>query len=190
MNVYQDLEDCLYNVLEGLFPEWRTIFAFGNGPEPLTPYCAIDVKKIEPIGREYQSSLSHLDPEDPERALTVTIQDNCVYVRFELIGQADQNTTVAEQVAQLMNALRTPKGYELMARNRLALHSKMATRRIPQKRETQMFMVYQLDCTFAYSDVTTDEIDWIETVGLHATYYDAGREPDHIIDHDIDLTPP
>jgi len=191
MNVYQNLEDSLYNVVEGLFPDWRTIFAFGNGPEPLTPYCVIDVKKIEPVGREYQSSLAHPDPLLPTVATTVTIQDNLTNIRLEVIGQADTNTTAAEMINLLQLGFRTQKGYELLARNKLALHGKMTTRRIPLKRETQMYMVYQLDVTFAYSVITSDDIDWIEVTSVQGTYYDAGREPDHIIvGEEIVVTPP
>lgn len=191
MNVYQNLEDSLYNVVEGLFPDWRTIFAFGNGPEPQTPYCVIDVKKIDPIGREYQSTLAHPDPVLPAVSTAITIQDNLTNVRFEVIGQSDQNTTAAEMISLLQLQLRTPKGYELLARNKLALHGKMTTRRIPLKRETQMYMVYQLDVTFAYSVVTSDDIDWIEVTSVQGTYYDAGREPDHIIvGEEIVVTPP
>lgn len=191
MNVYQNLEDSLYNVVEGLFPDWRTIFAFGNGPEPVTPYCVIDVKKIAPIGREYQSTLAHYEPLISDIATTVTIQDNLTSVRFEVIGQSDQNTTAAEMISLLQLGFRTPKGYELLARNKLALHGKMQTRRIPLKRETQMYMVYQLDVTFAYSVVTSEDIDWIEVTSVQGTYYDAGREPDHIIvGEEIVVTPP
>lgn len=190
-NVYLDLEDSLYNVVNGLFPDWRTIFAFGNGPEPITPYCVIDVKKIDPIGREYQSSLAHPDPLLPDVATSVTIQDNLTNIRFEVIGQSDQNTTAAEMINLLQLGFRTPKGYELLTRNKLALHGKMTTRRIPAKRETQMYMVYQLDVTFAYSVITSEDIDWIEVTSVQGTYHDAGREPDHIIvGEEIVITPP
>ncbi|WYV99006.1 hypothetical protein NoPa_00010 [Pseudomonas phage vB_PpuM-NoPa] len=190
MNVYQNLEDSLYNVVEGLFPDWRTIFAFGNGPEPQTPYCVIDVKKINPIGREYQSSLAHVDVVT-NAASTVTIQDNLTSIRFEVIGQYDQNTTTAEMINLLQLGFRTQKGYELLARNNLALHGSMTTRRIPLKRETQMYMVYQLDVTFAYSVVTSQDVDWIEVTSVQGKYYDAGREPDHIIiGEEISVKPP
>ncbi len=190
MNVYQDLEDCLYNVVDGLFPLWRTIFAYGNGPEPQTPYCAIDVTKIEPVGLEYTSTTTHIDPNFPDRAATVTAQDNLVRVTFVLTGVGDQNTEVSEMANALQTGFRTPKGYELLARNRLALHGKMNVVSNPQRRETQVYMQWELDCTFAYTAVSSDYVDWIEVLGITGIYHDAGREPDHIIKNKLDLTQP
>ena len=56
MNIYQDLEDSLYNIIEGLHPEWTVLFAFSNASEPLNPYLAIDVRKITQTGSEYSST--------------------------------------------------------------------------------------------------------------------------------------
>ncbi|QYW06639.1 hypothetical protein uav_107 [Pseudomonas phage UAVern] len=186
MNIYQDLEDALYNLVYGLFPAWTTIFAYTNGPEPVSPYCVINVRKLDVVGQQYTSHLATADPYGHAR--TMTIQDSLTQVRFEFHGKYDANTTTAEMAQQLELAMRTPKGFELMKLNNLSLHKKMSARRMPVKRDTDMYMVYQLDVTFAYCSMTIDEIDWIETAGITGIYHDAGREPDHIIINKIDVT--
>ena len=187
MTIYKDLEDSLYNLVEGLFPDWRIIFSYTNGPEPTTPYCAIDIRRLDPVGQQYTSHLSHLNAQG--EAITMTIQDGLAQVRFEFHGKYDDNTEIAEMASLLELFMRTPRGFELMKLNRLSLHKRMTCRRLPQRRETDMYMCYQLDCTFAYCSVVSDEIDWIEILRADGTYYDAGREPDHKIVSKIDITP-
>lgn len=189
MNIYKDLEDSLYNLVSELFSEWRVIFAFGNGPEPVTPYCVIDIKKLDTAGQQYTSHLGQVDPVSGD-AVTVTFQDAIAQVRFEFIGKYDENTTTAEMAQQLQFAIRTPKGFELLKINRLALHGKLSTRRIPVKRETDMYMVYQLDGTFAYCSMTADGIGWIASTDITGVYHDAGREPDHVIPTHIEIITP
>lgn len=186
--IYQNLEDALYNVVEALFPTWRIIFAYGNGPEPQTPYTVIDVRKIDPVGRERLTTTGEVLLSG--NIQTITHQDQEVQVRFELIGKYDDNTTLGEMVNDLQVALRSQRGFELQAANTLALHKMLSIRRIPVKRETDMYMVYQLDATFAYTAQMTDENDWIDAVGLTGVYHDAGREPDHVIINNIEINYP
>ncbi|WPJ20554.1 hypothetical protein vBPFY1MI_01 [Pseudomonas phage vB_PF_Y1-MI] len=191
MNEYKDLEDCLYNLVEGLFPEWPITFAYGNGPEPTTPDCVIDVMKWTPVGQPYTSHLGEVDINSPVgNARTMTFQDIVAKVRFDIAGKADANTVVSEMAHNLQTAMRTPLGYELMKRNRLALHGQISTRRMPVKRDTDTYMCYQIDCTFAYCSVTQDDIDWIAITDVGGTYHDAGREPDHIIKTHVDIVTP
>ena len=189
MNIYQDLEDSLYNLVIGLFPTWTIIFAFANCEEPTSPYVVIDVRKIESVGREYTSHMGDINPLTND-AVTITIQDSLVQARFEFVGKYDDNTTTAEMAHQLELAMRTPRGFELMKINRLSLHKKLSVRRLPQKRDTDMYMVYQLDCTFAYCSTVVDDVDWIAVLGIDGVYHDAGREPDHIIETHIDIITP
>lgn len=188
MNMYKDLEDSLYNLVIGMFPEWTVIFSYTNGPEPTSPYCAIDVRRLDPVGQQYTSHLSKVDPLSGE-AVTTTIQDGLAQVRFEFHGKYDENTELSNMASLLEMSMRTPRAFELMKLNRLSLHKRMTCRRVPQRRETDMYMVYQLDCTYAYCSVIKDEIDWIEILGITGTYNDAGREPDHKIVSHIDITP-
>lgn len=188
MSTYLDLEDSLYQVLIGLFPEWRIIFAFNNGPEPVTPYAVIDVKKLDPIGREYVSTLVSIDTNSPDPVGTTTaLQDFYASVRFEILGKNDTNMSASEMAHTLQAMLRTPKAYELMAKHRVALHKLVSSRRLPFKRETDMYMIYQLDCQFAYTTEATDDQDWIAGLSLDGIYHDAGREPDHVIHNHIDI---
>lgn len=185
MNEYKDLEDSLYNVIEEQFPDWTIIFAYGNGPEPVTPVCIIDVMKWQPIGQPYTSHLGEVVESGNTR--TMTVQDVITTVRFEVSGKADLNTRLSEMAHSVPLALRSPKGYESLSRNRLSLHGRITTRRIPVKRDTDTYMCYQVDCMFAYCSVTTDENDWIAVTGIDGVYRDAGRLPDHIINTHIDI---
>lgn len=189
MNIYQDLEDSLYDLVIGLFPTWTIIFAYANVEEPTSPYVAIDVRKIESIGREYTTHKGEINPMTGD-AVTMTIQDSLTQIRFEFVGKYDDNTTTAEMATQLEMALRTPRSFELMKLNRLALHKKLSVRRLPQKRDTDMYMIYQLDCTFAYCSTVVDDVDWIAITSVDGIYHDAGREPDHIIYTHTDIITP
>jgi len=186
MNIYQDLEDSLYKLVNGLFPSWTIIFAYTNIPEPTSPYCAINVMKLQTIGQQYTSHLGKINPLTGD-AITVTYQDGLAQVRFEFTGKYDANTTTAEMAQQLELAMRTPKGFELMKLNRLSLHKHMSARRLPVRRETDMYMVYQLDVTFAYCSQTVDDIDWIEFTKLTGIYHDSALPPDYTITHEIDV---
>lgn len=188
MNLYKDLEDSIYKILIALFPTWRIIFAFTNGPEPQTPYVVIDVKKLSPIGREYISTLVSLDL--AENGTTTTIQDFLSNIRFEIIGKYDDNTETSEMCQQLLNAMRTPRGYEEQARNKVALHKQPTSRRIPLKRETDMYMVYQIDYVFAYSATTQDAQDYILATSVDGVYNDAATPPDHTIETHIEINYP
>ncbi|QNR53861.1 hypothetical protein phiK7A1_073 [Pseudomonas phage phiK7A1] len=187
MNIYQSLEDGVYNYVHAMFPTWRKIFAYGNGPEVQTPYLVIDVKKMDAIGRSYNSSSQHID--DNNQSFTTTIQNYEAHVRFEFVGKYDVNTELAEMAQQLEFALRTQRGYEEQKRNNLSLMKYNAIRRIPVRRETDTYMYYQLDVVFGYVVSITEVQDYIITLGIDGVYHDAGREPDHIIETSIEINP-
>jgi hypothetical protein len=188
MNIYQSLEDGVYKYVNTLFPTWRVIFAYGNGPEVQTPYLVIDVKKMDAKGRSYNSSSQELDFETQE-SYTTTIQNYEAHVRFEFVGKYDVNTELAEMAQQLEFALRTQRGYEEQKRNALSLMRYNAIRRIPVRRETDTFMYYQLDVVFGYVVSNTEVQDYIITLGVDGVYHDAGREPEHIIETSIEINP-
>lgn len=187
MNIYKDLEDSLYNWVESMFPTTRMKFAYDNGPELQTPYLVIDVRKLDPIGRSYNSSDTFVDASN--KSFVVSRQDYEALVRFEYVGKYDVNTELAEMAHQLEFALRTQKGYENQRRNNLSLMKYNPVRRLPVKRETDTYMYYQLDVTFGYAVSQRDEQDWIEIIGIDGVYHDAGREPDHEIPTHIEINP-
>lgn len=186
-NIYKDLEDSLYNFVEAMFPDWRMKFAFDNEPELQTPFLVIDVRKIDAIGREYNSSSTSID--ENNKSYTVTQQNYEALVRFELVGKSDVNAQLAEMAQQLEFSLRTQRGYENQRRNSLSLMKYNPVRRLPVPRETDMYMYYQLDVTFGYSVTQTEEQDWMIQLGITGVYHDAGREPDHIIESTIEINP-
>lgn len=187
MNVYLDLEDSLYGTLITVFPDWRIIQAYNNGPEPQTPYLAIDIRKMDLLGQGYTSSVMDIDGTGV--AQSVTVQDFEAKVRFEVIGKNESNTEASEMATMLLVKLRTAFAYDTLERNRLSVFMQPTVRRIPLKRETDMYMVYQHEYTFAFSCYTKDDTpDYIATVGYEGVYTDAGREPDHIIETLTDVT--
>lgn len=192
MNIYQDLEDSLYNIVSELHPDWNILFAFTNAPEPLNPYLVIDVKKLNPCGREYNSTPSF--GEDGEQLTQTTIQDHEATVRFEFVGKYDDQTSVAEMASLLQLELRSAKGYELQAINRLSLFNLTTLRRLPLPRDTDMYMIYQLDAVFAYSAMFTTQQDYAETIttegGGGGVYHDANQPPDYVIRTKLEITLP
>lgn len=185
MSLFNDLENSLYAVASTLFPTWRIIFPYQNGPEPETPYLVINVMKLDAVGREHNSDgVQVVDGV----GTTSTVQTYNAKIRFELIGLNDTATTAGEMIHELDLALRSPLAYELQQLNRVSLLRKSPIVRMPLKRETDMFMFFQLDTQFAYTAKYVYEQDWIEATVLYATYYDAGREPDHVITSTIDIS--
>lgn len=179
MNIYQDLENSLYNVINSLHPDWTVLFAFTNASEPQNPFVVIDVKRLDPCGNEYTSTPTV--GVDGKKLLQTTTQDFEAQVRFEFIGKYDDQTSVAEMALMFQSEIRTPTGYAYQTSNRLSLFNIPTLRRIPVKRDTDIYMIYQLDCTVAFTSSTTDEIDYAVAATGVGIYHDAGREPDHII---------
>ena len=189
MDIYKDLEDSVGLWVHTMFPTWRYKFAFDNGPEMETPYLVIDVRKLDAIGREYTSSSQEIDLVT-SASYTTTSQDYEALVRFEFIGKfVDGTTGLGEMAHQLEFALRTQRGYEEQRRNALALRKYNPIRRIPVRRETDTYMYYQLDVTFGYVVTNTETQDYMDILGIHGVYHDAGREPDHIIESTIVINP-
>lgn len=187
MNIYKDLEDALYNFVEAMFPDMRMKMAFDNGPEPQTPYLVIDVRKLDAVGREYNSSDTFVG--DDDKSYVTTQQNYEALVRLELVGKYDLNTELAEMAHELEFSLRTQRGYETQRMNALSLMRYNPVRRIPVHRETDTYMYYQLDVTFGYVISQVEEQDWMYIIGVDGIYHDAGREPDHIIHTHIDINP-
>lgn len=188
MNIYQDLEDSLYNIVSTLHPDWTILFAYTNAPEPTNPYLSIDVKKLLEIGNEYGSTPTI--GEDGSKLIQTTIQDYEAMVRFEFIGKYDDNTTVADMAQKLQIELRSARGYELQTINRLALYRNTTLRRLPLPRDTDMYMIYQLDCTFAYSTLITTEQDYALSLTGDGVYHDANQPPDYTMTTHFEITLP
>lgn len=187
MNIYQDLEDSLYNIVSSLHPDWTILFAFTNAAEPQNPYLIIDVKKLNPIGREYNSTPME---SDGDKLVQTTIQDHEATVRFEFIGKYDDQTSVADMAQQLQIELRSQNGYFLQAENRLSLFRTSTLRRLPLPRDTDMYMIYQLDCVFAYAAVLTTENDYATKLEGTGVYHDANRPPEYTLTTEFEITLP
>lgn len=188
MNIYQDLEDSLYNIVSTLHSDWNILFAYTNAAEPVNPYLIIDVKKLKHCGREYSSTPTI--GENGSKLIQTTTQDYEATVRFEFTGKYDDQTSVSEMAHLLQLELRTPAGYELQATNRLALYTVSQLRRLPLPRDTDVYMIYQLDCVFAYSAVYTTEQDYTTAIHGGGVYHDANEPPDYTITTQFEITLP
>lgn len=188
MNIYQDLEDSLFNIVSEMHPDWNILFAYTNAAEPVNPYLVIDVRKLNPCGREY-SSVPTIGA-DGTKLIQTTTQDHEASVRFEFIGKYDDNTSVADMAQTLQYELRTPTGYELQAINRLSLYEQTTLRRLPLKRDTDMYMIYQLDCIFAYTASVTTEQEYTTAIKGGGVYHDANRPPEYILETEFEITLP
>lgn len=187
MNIYQDLEDSLYNIVSELHPDWNILFAYTNAPEPSNPYLVIDVKKLNPCGREYNSTPTI--GEDGTKLIQTTLQDHETTVRFEFVGKYDDQSSVSEMAQMLQIELRSAKGYELQAINRLSLYNLTTLRRLPLPRDTDMYMIYQLDAVFGYCAQVTTEQDYTRGLYGGGVYHDANEPPDYVIRTQIEINP-
>jgi hypothetical protein len=187
MNIYQDLEDRVYDFVNALFPAWQVKFMYDNSTELETPYLVIDVRMFDPVGRSYTSSSQSID--DLGKSHTTTIQDYQATVRFEFVGLYDNSQELAQMAHELEFQLRTQRGYELQSQANLALMKYSPVRRMPLPRETNTYMYYQLDVVFGYALSETIEQDYMLDIGIHGVYHDAGREPTHTIETYIEINP-
>lgn len=181
MNIYQDLEDSIYNVLETLFPDWTVVFAYSNYQESSSPYVAIDVMRLDDVGMGYTNSLVLVDPDNDETGTQYTYQDMCAKVKFDIIGRYDDNTTVANMAQELVLYFKTERGQAALRKNRLARQGSFDVKRRQLIRDTDIWMNYQVVCELYYTAIDTDEPGYITSMDLGGEYTDAGREPDHKI---------
>jgi len=188
MNIYQDLEDSIYNIVATMHPDWNILFAYTNAAEPVNPFLVIDVMRLSPCGREYSSTPTI--GEDGTKLIQTTTQDHEAKVRFEFIGKYDDQISVAEMAQALQYELRTPTGYELQTINRLSLYELTSLRRLPLKRDTDMYMIYQLDCIFAYTASVTTEQEYTTAIYGTGVYHDANRPPDYVLESEFEITLP
>jgi hypothetical protein len=189
MNIYKDLEDSLYNVIIELFPTSRIIFAYNNIPEPQTPYIVIDVKRLDQLGSEYSSTFVDIASDDAQTPTTYMSIDMMAKVRFEVVGLMDNDTAAAELAQNIQLALRTARGYESQARNNLARHGQITNRRMPYRKDTDMYMLYQVDANFAYTATSQDGQDYILTTDFNGVYHDANRPPDYVLESHVEINP-
>jgi len=180
-NIYQQLEDALYTSLISQFPNERITFPFNNAPEPQTPYIVIDVMRLDAKGREINSSLA------TDGVMTIE-QVYEAKVRFEVMGEYDDQTLVGDLAHRIEFSLRTPLFQNALRANSLSLMRADSVDRFPRKRDTKTYMCYQLPAFFAYAVTETQDVGYINDVNIEGTYTDAGREG-HIIVNEIIITP-
>ncbi|ALJ97518.1 hypothetical protein AU075_gp162 [Pseudomonas phage C11] len=182
--IHTELENSLYLMVKELFPDWRVIQAYTNNQEPQTPYLAIDIKRLDELGRENVSNMS--DPISPSHGTIQVQQDFAAKVVFELIGKYGETASVSDMAMAITRAMRTPAGHAAQRKFNLSLFKLPSTRRVPMLRETDMYMFYQVTCEFGFSVIETTTQEFAAGADIHGVYYDAGR-PGHVIESHIDI---
>ena len=133
---------------------------------------------MDAAGREQSSH--HVSVDQAMNGSSTTLQHYIAEVRFEFIGKYDNNTTLASFAQVMEMNLRTPKGYELQKANKLSLFEYRPIERVPLKRETDMYMYYQLDVQFGFSVLHIYEQDWMDGVRIvRGIYTDANNPPEY-----------
>lgn len=176
MNIFQDLEDKLYLLLSEKFPTYTIILGNQNGQEPTLPYVCIKVKKLDAQGMS-----------ETDGKVTIvggvgkiqTVQAYKAVVTFDCVSHTP--TEGGEMAHQIDLYLRTRECIERQWAHHLALYNRGAVDQIPYMRETGWVYYYQQKCSFGYSVVIEEEVDWAESAEVSGVLYDAGREPTHTI---------
>ena len=179
-NVYKQLEDALYATLHSQFPTERITFPFNNAPEPKTPYVIIDVMRLDPVGREQNTTMT-------TSGIATVLQVYEATVRFEVMGEYDDNTEVGGLAHRIEFSLRTPLFRDALHVNNLSLMRYGTVDRFPRKRDTKTYMCYQQDVYFSYAVTVTQDVGYINSLNIEGVYNDAGRDG-HVITNEIIIT--
>lgn len=131
------------------------IFSHSGGTEPAENYVVVNILNIEQQGHHSTSSLLN------ETTETQTIQASYeVLTQLSFIGS--QSGDMSQSFTQRIN--NNCFVFEELGRNKLGVMRKSQIRRAPQKRDTKWIEYHNMDVTFSYTVVTTQEVDLIEAV--------------------------
>lgn len=164
MTIYADMRDAVYQGTVEVFnqiglPTTTVIFSHQSGPEPSSPHCVIQIVIVDQVGRTEYSTLT--DDATPTKHLQIKSTYE-VQVQFTFGG-----STAPELGHEFLNALRNNVVItEAFQKNNLAPMRKSSLRRAPQKREAEWIEFLNMDVTFSYAVMTTQDIDWVEHVTL------------------------
>jgi len=166
MSVYVSLRDNIYDALNYIFPTTEIVQMHTNGPEPVSPYIAYDIKSVDQKGREYISTFAN----------SVSTQQIVVQyepkITFEFIGKQDGESAFA--AAELADGFNLKLNYtgvrEAFLKSGLSYLRKGSLRMVPKKRETDWYMCYQIDVFFGYQVEARQDVDIIESVEIEGEY--------------------
>lgn len=168
MSIFNELEDAVYAALIALHPTRKFIFAYNNAPEIAMPYTVINIMKNDAVGMASQDSSSNL-------GFQTTLQTYEAKVQLETHGEMSDQYVAGSIASELDFSLRTPLMRDALTTKAISLIRYKPITRFSRTRDTKTFMVYQQDLFFGYVIRDSQDVGYINTLDLEATYHDAGR---------------
>lgn len=167
MAAWQDAEDAIRTSVKLVMTSPEIYISYQNGPEPETPYCALEVTQLDPVGREEVSSGAELNGSVYE----VTIKENYLATaKFSFAGKDTTDNHAGDLALEFSQLLTSPAMQIALRKNGLSYQKKGIIRRIPKVRETRWYNTYAIDVVFGFYLERTQQVDIIDNVGMTGTY--------------------
>lgn len=161
-------------------PSTNFIFIDGDGPEPVSPYCTIEVPQMQAVGREDSETHVSGGTESVLGSLR-TIEHYEATARFQFVGRNADGTDAGDLAFDFSRLIATPKLQMKFRENNLSYMRKAIIRRIPKFRETRWYDAYVLDVVFAFCLETTQQIDSVDTIELNGIFENSATTPTTVI---------
>lgn len=157
-SIYSQLMQSLITATKSIFPDNKVIRGNTNGQEPDNPYIAVRLIRNNQIGIAQNDSQLTVDGKMTTK------------VNYEALVQFSF-TSIDEEVAAdlaytFVQYLNTPKTREIFRINHLGKTGVSTVRNVPYKRESEWTQYYNVDVTFVYASITTQDMNPITAVEL------------------------
>lgn len=160
---WSSLESSLVHVVKHVYPTLTTIKGYTNGPEPVSPYCWVEVLYLDPAGTEQVSTLT------TSGALQV-VRHYVGRCRLTFVGKDTTSNHGGDLAAEFSESLRKPSVLEKLELEKISLLSEGTIKRIPKVRETGWYNTYVVELVIGYQITTSDDNDGITTVVMDGEY--------------------
>lgn len=161
MNLYEVLQDSLYDSLESIFnrlgyvdgQDIQIVFDSQNALEPTNTYCLVHILDTERIGRVHESTFLTWDEEEMWYTNFYTL-----FVQLSIIGNK-ANEIIINFTDSVFSSRLCIEDWQ---KNSLGPIKQSKTRRIPQPRESGWTDSHNLDLTLSYAVQSREVMDWVE----------------------------
>lgn len=180
MGARRDFQEAVRACSLVALPNTNFIFVAGDGPEPVTPYCTIEIPQFQSLGRE--ESETHVSGGSPTTLGSLRTTENYeATARFSFVGRNFDSNDAADLAFDFCTQIATPKVQMKFRENNLSYMRKAIVRRIPKFRETRWYDAYVLDVVFAFCLETTQQIDSVDTIELNGSFESSATTPTTVI---------
>lgn len=164
---YTAVEDAVVTALTPILTPLGLYLAYQNGPEPATPYCMINVRDLDAVGREQISSQANelLD----EFNLTI-IENYQTTIQFEFTGKNLSSNNGGDEALKFSTLLMTPVVQQALRAAGLSYLSKSVIRRVPKLRETAWYTAFVIDVAFLVTIETVQQTNVVDSVSITGEY--------------------